>query len=297
MNAVRYSIRDVEKLTGIKAHTIRMWEKRYDVVQPERTDTNIRFYTDRDLKKLLNICVLNKNGFKISQISEMSESGIQDKILEISEQNKLVDADVNSMMMAAIELQEDHFDQVLNACLLKFGFERTFCDVIFPLFEKVSLMWQIGRINACQERFITNLVRQKLLVAIDGLVGGPTQKAGTFLLFMPAGHDMEIGLLFSNYLIRKNGYNVVYLGPSVPFDHLKRLASPDKFEHLFVATSLTISSSDLSKYLRQLRTVFLNQDIHIATPLNNHFDLSKGFAKTHLYADYMELGRFLEHTL
>jgi len=264
MNPVKYSISDLEKLSGIRAHTIRIWEKRYGIIQPERTNTNIRYYSDIDLQKLLNISILNKNGFKISQISDMSRDEIIHEVTQIAEGKNLVDADINSMVMSAIQLKEDHFDRVLNACLLKYGFENTFCDVIFPLFEKVGLLWQIGRINACQERFITNLVRQKLLVAIDGLIG-TNENNETFLLLMPDDDFQEIGLLYSNYLIRKKGFHVVYLGPSVPLDHLRKLQDKEQFHHILLHSSLLISDVDLSKYLVQLKEIFPTQNIHITS--------------------------------
>lgn len=276
MNPVKYSIKDLERLTGIKTHTIRMWEKRYSIIHPDRTNTNIRFYCDADLQKLLNIRILNKNGRKISRISEMSEEEIVAGVTSLSVSHELVDSDINSMVLAAVELQEDQFERVLNSCLIKLGFERTFCEVIFPLFEKLGIMWQIGRVNACQDRFITNLVRQKLLVAIDGLVGPGEDSKGSFLLFMPADHDHEIGLLFAHYLIRKNGYQSVYLGASVPFEHLEKLDSPEKFSHLFVSLSFPVSSEEMSSYLTQLRTVFPNQEVHMARATGDVSSYSKG---------------------
>ena len=266
MNQNKYSIRDLERLTGVKTHTIRMWEKRYGIIQPERSNTNIRSYSDTDLQKLLNICILNHNGYKISHIAEMSPDQVSSAVSILSEKESLVDADINSMVVAAIELHEEEFDRVLNSCLLKLGFENTFCEVIFPLFEKLSVMWQIGRINACQERFITNLVRQKLLVATDGLVGGIDESKGSYLMFMPAGHEDEIGLLYANYITRKSGYQVVYLGPSVPFDHIQRIGNPDKFDQLFISLSLPMRSDEIISYVEQLRSVFSKQEIHVVTP-------------------------------
>lgn len=263
MNPVKYSIKDLERLTGIKTHTIRMWEKRYGVIHPDRTNTNIRFYCDGDLQKLLNISILKKNGHKISFISEMSDDEIVSGVSNLSVTYEIVDADINSMVMAAVELQEDKFERVLNSCLIKLGFERTFCEVIFPLFNKLGIMWQIGRVTACQDRFITNLVRQKLLVAIDGLISPDDDSKGIFLLFMPAEHDNEIGLLFANYLIRKNGYHAVYLGATVPIEHLERLDEPERFSELFITLSFSVTQEEISSYITQLRKVFTNQVIHL----------------------------------
>ncbi|MBT3749865.1 MAG: MerR family transcriptional regulator [Bacteroidetes bacterium] len=290
MNSDKYSIRDLEKLTGIKAHTIRVWEKRYDIIHPERTDTNIRYYTDKELQRLLNISILNRSGYKISHISEMSDEEIITSVAKLSESNELVDADINSMLVAAVELSEDNFERVLNACLIKFGFERTFYEVIFPLFDKIGIMWQIGKLSSCQERFISNLIRQKLLVAIDALVGS-REDLGSFLLFMPADHENEIGLLFANYIIRKRGYQVVYLGPSVPFTHLKRLGSPERFQHIFVNMHLSLTALDLKLYIKKLRTIFSKQNIHVSLSGEFPKDLS---SKLENIAFYPDLKHFAE---
>jgi MerR family transcriptional regulator, light-induced transcriptional regulator len=290
MNSDKYSIRDLEKLTGIKAHTIRVWEKRYDIIHPERTDTNIRYYTDKELQRLLNISILNRSGYKISHISEMSDEEIITSVAKLSESNELVDADINSMVVAAVELSEDNFERVLNACLIKFGFERTFYEVIFPLFDKIGIMWQIGKLSSCQERFISNLIRQKLLVAIDALVGS-REDLGSFLLFMPADHENEIGLLFANYIIRKRGYQVVYLGPSVPFTHLKRLGSCERFQHIFVNMHLSLTALDLKLYIKKLRTLFPEQDFHVSLSGEFPKDLS---SKLENIAFYPDLKHFAE---
>ena len=265
MNPIKYSIRDLERLTGIKAHTIRMWEKRYGIILPERTSTNIRFYSEKNLRKLLNISVLNKNGFKISHISEMSESDILKEVESISDSNDGLDANINTLILAAIDLHEEQVEKTLNSSILNMGFERTFCDLVFPLFNKIGVLWQIGRINACQERFINNLVRQKLLVAIDGLVGqnNTNPEPNTFLMFMPSGEYNEIGLLFANYLVRKAGHEVVYLGPSVPLEHLRRLNDLSKYGDILINITNPVIEPDNKSYLDELRTIFPDQKIHI----------------------------------
>jgi DNA-binding transcriptional MerR regulator len=291
MSPVKYSIRDLERITGIKAHTIRIWEKRYGIIQPERTDTNIRYYSDAHLQKLLNICILNQNGHKISQISDMSNDKIVSLVSELSMNDSFVDADINSMVAAALDLDEDQFNKVLNSCLLKLGFESTFGKVIFPLFAKLNIMWQIGKISACQDRFIKNLVRQKLLVATDGLIGGLDESKGSYLMFSPADHENEIGLLFANYLVRKNGYQVVYLGPSVPLEHLQRLAHPENYDQLLIALSLRISAEDLEIYLRELKKLFPGQQINVVA--SNFVELDGNLGSCQLYSDYESFSQSL----
>ena len=200
---IRYSINDLEKITGIKAHTIRIWEKRYEVVTPKRTPTNIRYYNDEDLLRLLNISTLNKHGFKISDIVSMSPDEMCEKIRDISRTSTDFEGQINSLIVAMIELKEEVFEKVLSSTILKIGFEKTVTQVLYPLLEKIGVLWQIGTINPAQEHFLTNLIRQKMIVAIDGQNESPAADAKTFLLFLPEKEWHELGLLFYSYLLKK----------------------------------------------------------------------------------------------
>ena len=293
MNSVKYSIRDLERISGIRAHTIRMWEKRYGIILPERTSTNIRFYSDKNLQKLLNISILNKNGFRISQISELSDTQIIEDVAHISDSTDSLDADINIMIMAAIDLQEELFEKTLNSSILKIGFERTFCELIFPLMLKIGVFWQIGRINACQERFISNLVRQKLLVAIDGLVGQTIMEPKSFLLFLPSGEYNEIGLLFANYLVRKSGHQVVYLGPSVPLEHLERLADQTKFNEILINITLQQSEKELKSYFDSLKNNFPSQEIHVIFSDENPKFSLVDIPNLHIYNSFAQFSGFV----
>lgn len=286
MNPVKYSIRDLERITGIKAHTIRMWEKRYGIIMPERTSTNIRYYSDENLQKLLNISILNKNGYKISHISELSNSDIILAVEKLSDTTEGLDASINDLIMAAIDMKEEKIEELLNSSVLNLGFERSFCELVFPLFQKISVFWQIGRINSCQERFVTNLVRQKLLVAIDGLVGQANPYPRNFLVFTPAGEYNEIGLLFANYLIRKSGHEVVYLGPSVPLEHIERLMDEPKFKEILINISLPQVESDYLAYLKSLRQIFPDQKIHIIFTQDMPDFCQTNEANVHVYSTF-----------
>jgi len=277
MNVQHYSISDLEKLTGIKAHTIRIWEKRYGIISPERTDTNIRFYSVRDLQRLLNISFLNRHGFKISQISEMSDAQIEGEVSKMSEQPGADEGYINDLIAAVNDLDEDRFEIILNASILKLGFEASFLEVVFPLMEKVALMWQIGKINACQERFVNNLIRHKLVVAIDGLVGQNDFSGKTYLLYLPSGHYDEINLLFANYLLRKAGHHVIYLGPSIPLDHLRSFSNREKIQHIVVSINPGYTEKELEQYLKQLASVFPSGKITvISLAFEYQIPLSKG---------------------
>jgi DNA-binding transcriptional MerR regulator len=293
MNPVKYSIRDLERLSGIKAHTIRIWEKRYGIIQPERTSTNIRYYSDSNLQKLLNISLLNKNGYKISHISEMTDDEILTEVEKLSEDDTMVDSDMNTLILAAIEMDEEEVEKTINSSILKIGFERTFCDLIFPLFLKVNILWQIGRISACQERFLSNMVRQKLLVAIDGLLGQTLPEHQHFLMFMPSGEFNEIGLLFANYLVRKQGHEVTYLGPSITLEHLGGLNKKDKYDDVLLNITLPNSEEDHHKYVKSLLAIFPGKTIHIILSGEQPDSLTMDHDGISYYKSFNEFSSFL----
>jgi DNA-binding transcriptional MerR regulator len=270
MNPQKYSISDLEKLTGIKAPTIRIWEKRYGIITPDRTGTNIRFYSMHDLQRLLNISLLNRHGWKISHIAEMTDEQMQSEISKINDIKGEHDGCLPDLIKAFSDLDEERFERILNASILKLGFEQAFNLVVFPLLEKVNLMWQIGKINACQGRFANNLIRQKLVVASDGLAGQNVTTGSHYLLFLPSGHYDEILLLYSNYLLRKHGHQVIYLGPSIPLDHLRSFTNHDPIDHLVVSLDKPFADKDLLIYTNQLCQIFPDSKIIIICQLINN---------------------------
>jgi MerR family transcriptional regulator, light-induced transcriptional regulator len=249
---IRYSINDLEKITGIKAHTIRIWEKRYNVVSPKRTPTNIRYYNDEDLLRLLNISTLNKHGFKISDIISMSSEDVCEKITDISRSATDFESQINSLTVAMIELNEETFEKVLSSTILKIGFEKTVTHVLYPLLEKIGVLWQIGTINPAQEHFLTNLIRQKMIVAIDGQNDTPSQNAKTFLLYLPEMEFHELGLLFHTYLIKKHGHKVIYLGQNVPFKDMVEVMKIRNADYAFTYFVSAIPPKDLPEYISKL---------------------------------------------
>jgi len=222
-SAGKYSIRDLERLSGVKAHTIRIWEKRYGIIKPERTDTNIRYYSNEDLRHLLNISVLNNHGYKISVISEMSDAEVARRLsdLQVVKQDK--DNYQENLLLSMIELNEAQFNKTFLSAVMNRGFEKTVVSVIFPFFERIGVMWQTGAINPAQEHFISNIIRQKIIAATDALNVIPDVNAQTVLLFLPEGELHELGLLFYNYAFRVRGYKAIYLGQSVPLESLQRI--------------------------------------------------------------------------
>lgn len=252
---IQYSIRDIEKLTGIKAHTLRIWEQRYGFVIPHRTDTNIRFYDDEQLKYLINVAVLIKNGRKISKVAYMSPENVYRELLRLSsdtpDKDLFFELQTDALVMAMIDLDEDRFEKVISLCSIKYGFERTMVKVITPFLGKVGILWSVSEVNVAQEHFISNLIRQKLIVAIDAHAGkGNTGQK--YLLFLPEGEYHELGLLFAKYLIRAKGHSVIYLGQSLPFDDLVKLG--ERYRPHFVLTYFTagLHKMSIADYLARM---------------------------------------------
>lgn len=253
-----YSIKDLENFTGIKAHTIRIWEKRYNVVEPKRTDTNIRYYDDEDLKTLLNVSILNRHGYKISNIVCFTPRSINEKIINLAQTQNDVESQIESLVLAMIDLDENKFDKIFNTAVINLGFEDTILKLIYPFFNKIGILWQIGTINPAQEHFISNLLRQKLIVAIDGITQSLNDKSKNFLLFLPEGEFHELGLIFYQYLLKKQNHKVIYLGESVPTEAISEIKKTIKVDYMVTSLITAISSEDLSEYINMLSTKFLD---------------------------------------
>ena len=249
-----YSIKDFEQLSGIKAHTLRIWEQRYNLLQPKRTDTNIRYYDDDDLKLILNVALLNDNGVKISKIASMSSIELREEVMKLTDRSLTHDDQIHALTICMIEMDEDRFDKILSTNILKLGFEQTMLNVIYPFMSKIGILWQTGAINPAQEHFMSNLVRQKLIVAIDGQV----QKQGgkKFLLFLPEGELHELSILFASYLIKSKGHKVIYLGQSTPNDDLLSVYKLHQPEYLFTAITSSPSSEYVQDYIHALSEKF-----------------------------------------
>jgi DNA-binding transcriptional MerR regulator/methylmalonyl-CoA mutase cobalamin-binding subunit len=260
-----YSIKDLERISGIKAHTIRIWEKRYNIVVPERTESNIRYYSDTDLKRILNISVLISNGYKISRIAGLSDQQLCERIVELNNMHSPEHSGhIESLIVAMIELDEVKFEKVLNNSIIKIGFEETLFMVIYPLLSKIGTLWQTGSITPSQEHFLSNLVRQKLFTAIDGL---PLEKrAGykTFLLVLPQWELHDIGLLVYHYLIRKRGHKSIFLGQGVPLEDIASIKAHSQPEVIVTSFSASTEEEDIRAYLRELSEQFKDTPIYIS---------------------------------
>lgn len=246
----QYSIKEIEHLSGIKAHTLRIWEKRYSIIEPKRTNTNIRYYDDDDLKKILNISVLNQHGFKISNIAKLSDEQVPEEILKLTNQSEHFSGHIESLIVAMIDFDRQKFDKIFNRSLMSFGMEKTMTNIISPFFERIGVLWQTGNINPAQEHFISYLLREKLIVAIDDIPLYAHPDARKFCMFLPEGEWHELGLLFYSYFIRKYGHNLIYLGSSLPLKSLIETNLKLNFD-CFVTSSVT--SLDKNKHLQYFK--------------------------------------------
>lgn len=249
---ITYSIKDLERLTGIKAHTIRIWEKRYELIHPKRTATNIRYYDGDDLKQVLNIAILNRNGYKISKIANMSGEEISQKVLEFTTSPSSEEAQIETLLVAMIEFDDERIKTVLTNCSIRMGFEETVIKVIYPFFNRVGLLWQLNSINPSHEHYVSNIIRQKLIVAIDGLSGNIRSNSKTFLLFLSEGELHELGLLFYNYLILKAGHRVMYLGQSVPLENVATTIAQFPVDYLVTSIHSSFSEEDFMQKLNRI---------------------------------------------
>lgn len=233
-----YTIAQIVALTGIKSHTLRKWETRYSFLEPERTDTNIRYYSDKQLKKLINIGVLTRNGYRISKIDKMTESEIHEAI-----SSKLIDSavqdEISALVISMLNLDEVGFDQILKSQILKKGLLSTTSELLYPFLNHVGVLWGMDRVMPAQEHFISNLIKKKMFSAID-LLPYPKQDAPSIMMFLTENEYHEIGLLLAYYIAREMGWKVYYLGQNVPTDNIKQVitaTNPDIMLTMFVTPS------------------------------------------------------------
>lgn len=266
-----YSIKDLEQLSGIKAHTLRIWEQRYAIIQPKRTDTNIRTYAEQDLKLVLNIAQLKDHGYKISEIAKMTTEAIHQKVMDISERQLAYPDQIHALTLSMLDLDEDQFEKIINTNILRFGFESLIINIIYPFLSRISTLWMTSSIGPAQEHFIVNLIRQKIIVAIDGQLNKQREGARKFLLFLPEGELQELILLFADYIIRSRHHKVVYLGQSLPFEELGfvyNVHSPDYLLTIF--KSIPPGYEEFQAYLDKFSAAFPRATILILCNQHSH---------------------------
>jgi MerR family transcriptional regulator, light-induced transcriptional regulator len=259
-----YSIKELEALSGIKAHTIRIWEQRYKILSPNRTGTNIRYYSEEDLKHLLNISLLNKNGFKISKLAKLSDKQLKDMVLDLNANNLEFENQIDALILAMIEFSEETFEKIISTNILRIGFETCFLNIAFPLLQRIGLLWQTAAIRPAQEHFISNLIRQKIIVAIDGQLNYKMAWTKKCLLFLPEKELHELGLLFFNFILRSRGNHTLYLGPSVPMADIISTAEDYKPDFIFTLCIAHPHKHQVQEYINTLSLNFPKTTIIIS---------------------------------
>jgi MerR family transcriptional regulator, light-induced transcriptional regulator len=253
MNA--FTIKDLENLTGIKAHTIRIWEQRYSFLKPQRTDTNIRYYSNYELKSILNISLLNKYGYKISHIDRMSETEIRDKILSLTNVQAQQERVINELIQEMIDMDIEQFEVTIDGYIMARGIERTINQIIFPFLERIGVLWMTNHINPAQEHLVSNVIRQKLIVGIESIVSHMHINK-TVLLFLPEGEYHELGLLFIQYLLKNRGIKTLYLGASVPLDDVEYVVKLKKPDFLYSHLTSVSHGFNFDRFLLQVTKKF-----------------------------------------
>lgn len=261
-----FTIKDLENLSGIKAHTIRIWEQRYSFLKPQRTDTNIRYYNNDELKKLLNISLLNKYGFKISHIDRMSAQEIQNKILALSQAEAQQERIINELIQSLVDLNLESFERTLNTYIAARGIEKLILQIVFPFLERIGILWATNHITPAQEHLVTNIIRQKLIVGIENVVS-PLPSNKTVLLFLPENEHHEIGLLFLNFLLKKRGVKVLYIGANVPLKDVEYVAKFKKPDLLYSHLTSVAHNFNFDRFLNNMHQRIPEVPLVISGPL------------------------------
>ena len=249
-----YTIKDLEKISGIKAHTIRIWEQRYNFLQPQRTETNIRSYSAEELKVILNVSLLNKYGFKISHIDKMSAAQMEEKIMALNQLDAQKERVVNALIKEMVSLNMVAFERQLDVYIGQKGIEKTINEIIFPYLERVGILWVTNHINPAQEHLATNIIRQKIILGIEKLT--PLLNYGKrIVLFMPEGEYHELGLLYVHFLLKQKGIYVDYLGANVPMVDLKYITEIRKIDYLYCHITSPARNFKLDKFFTNLASI------------------------------------------
>lgn len=245
-----FTIKDLENLTGIKAHTIRIWEQRYGFLAPQRTETNIRYYTNAELKTALNVALLNKYGYKISHIDRMTEVDMHEKIALLSQPAAIQERTINVLIQYMVEMEIEEFEKELNKCIVVNGIENAITQIVFPFLERIGVLWLTNHINPVQEHLVTNVIRQKLIIGIEGVTAVNT--ASTAILFLPEGEHHELGLLYVYFLLKTRGVKVLYLGADVPLKDVKYIVDQKRPDFLYTHLTAPAGNFSFEKFLLNL---------------------------------------------
>lgn len=266
-----FTIKDLENISGIKAHTIRIWEQRYQFLKPSRTGTNIRYYSNDELKMILNIALLNKYGFKISHIDKMNEGEVREKVLSLTQSEAQQERIVNDLVQCMIDLDIERLESILDNYIHLRGIEKTITQVIFPYMEKIGILWVTNHINPAQEHLVSNIIRQKLIVGIEG-VSTSLRINKTVLLFLPEGEYHELGMLFMYYLLKSRGVTTIYLGANVPINDVEYVVKLKKPDYLYSHLTAVGHNFNFDKFILAITKKFATTPFIISGLLTHTYE-------------------------
>ena len=278
MNNIKntFSIKDLENLTGIKAHTIRIWEKRYNLLEPKRTETNIRYYDLESFQKLLNVSYLNNNGYKISKIATIDEHEIPQLVKKIAVETNTESHAINAFKLAMLNFDQGMFYKTYKTLLEEKAFEDIFYSIFIPLLTEIGLLWQTGTITPAHEHFICMLIRQKLLISTEEIQSQQIHKSNkTFVLYLPDNEIHEIGLMLINHQLVNKGYHTIFLGQSVPIESLVEIQN--YYDDITYISYFTVKpkKEKLGKYIEKFDSLLLNKpstNFWVLGQMLNHID-------------------------
>ena len=259
-----YKIKDLENLTGIKSHTIRIWEKRYRILSPDRTDTKIRTYSDSELTHLLTVSMLNRNGIKISKIAKLSQEDMNNLLWDIKV-NKEPEYSMDKLLLSLVSLDEELFKETLANLLETEGLEKTFTDHLIPFLDRIGIMWLIGSVNPAQEHFMSNLIRQKIISEIDKQEI-PVSTEKSVLMYLPEHEWHEMSLLFYHFLLRSKGVPTFYLGQSLPYESLVECIEKLKPNYILSSWLTAVDEKLVVSYFKKLKSDYPNLDVFAGGP-------------------------------
>jgi DNA-binding transcriptional MerR regulator len=287
-----FSIKDFENISGIKAHTIRIWEKRYGIFSPDRLESNYRTYGDDDLKKLLNINLLYNNGYKISKIAKLSNEDFRLEVKKNIDEMDFKSKGLESFKLSMFTFDHYLFNQTYYELMEVSSFVDVFHNVFLPLLEIVGLLWQQGTAKIVHEHFISNLIRQKVCLNIDNLKAVKEAKGTSiYALFLPTNEIHELGLLYINYELLLREEKTIYLGQSVPAEDLGALTDVYENVHYISYFTINIEDMDYEDYLMKLgRALDPGNKLSIVSPYIElkHITEEK-FSNVNVFKSYSEL--------
>jgi len=263
----RYTIADLEKLTGIMAGTIRIWERRYRIIKPHRTDTNRRWYDDDDLKRILNISILYRHGLKISKIAELTGPQITEQVAILTKDTNDSDTQIDSLIAGMADFSEVAINDILVRSIINRGFEETFESIVFPFLKRVGIMWHTGSVDIGAEHFVSNIFRKRLIAAIDSLPRTDRPDRKRVILYLPENELHELGLLFFAFAVVKAGHEEVYLGQSTPFNALADVADRWLADILITGALTGLPFGRPEDYIARLSSAFTGRKILVSGAL------------------------------